>query len=202
MEFFSRDRLEPDERVLETMGVLGSQVGQFVARRQAEAEVRASESRLKAMLASALDAVVTMDHNGRVLGWNHAAETTFGYRADEVVGRDMADLIVPPSLRDKHRTGLARFLETEHPVILDRRLELTGLHKNGTEFPVELTITKIGLPGPPTSPATCVTSRTGSRPRRGSALPAPALSKSPTKSAVGSSATSTTAPSSGSPRCS
>jgi PAS domain S-box-containing protein len=150
MEFFSRDRLEPDERLLETMGVLGSQVGQFVARRQAEAEVRASESRLKAMLASALDAVVTMDHAGCVLGWNHAAETTFGYRADEVVGRDMADLIVPPSLRDKHRTGLARFLETEHPVILDRRLELTGLHKNGTEFPVELTITKIGLPGPPT----------------------------------------------------
>jgi PAS domain S-box-containing protein len=150
MEFFSRERLEPDERLLDTMGVLGSQVGQFVARRQAEAEVRASESRLKAVLASALDAVVTMDHRGCVVGWNHAAETTFGYRADEAVGRDMADLIVPPSLRDKHRQGLARFLETEHAAILDRRVELTGLHKNGTEFPVELTITRIGVPGPPT----------------------------------------------------
>jgi PAS domain S-box-containing protein len=150
MEFFSRERREPDDQLLETMGVLGSQVGQFVARRQAEAEVRASESRLRAMLASALDAVVTMDHTGRVLGWNHAAETTFGYRADEAVGRDMADLIVPPSLRGLHRKGLARFLETEHAVILDRRLELIGLHKNGTEFPVELTITRIGLPGPPT----------------------------------------------------
>ena len=150
MEFFSRERLEPDRELLETMGVLGSQVGQFVARRHAEAEVRASESRLRAMLASALDAVVTMDHRGRVLGWNHAAETTFGYRADEAVGRDMAELIVPPSLREAHRKGLARFVETEHAVILDKRLELTGLHKNGTEFPVELTITRIGLPGRPT----------------------------------------------------
>jgi PAS domain S-box-containing protein len=91
-----------------------------------------------------------MDHQGRVVGWNHAAETIFGYRADEAVGHDMADLIVPPSLRGAHRRGLARFLETHQGVVLDRRLELTGLHKNGTEFPVELTITRVGLPGPPT----------------------------------------------------
>jgi PAS domain S-box-containing protein len=150
MEFFSRELREPDQRLLETMRMLGSQVGQFVARRQAEAEVRASESRLRAMLAAALDAVVTMDHRGRVLGWNQAAEAIFGYRAHEAVGCDMADLIVPPSLRSAHRKGLERFLETEQAVVLDRRLELIGLHKNGTEFPVELTITRIGLPGPPT----------------------------------------------------
>ncbi len=150
MEFFSRELREPDERLLWTMRALGGQVGQFVGRRHAEDEVRASESRLRAMLEAALDAVVTMDGRGRVLGWNHAAETTFGYRADEAVGRDMADLIVPPALRGAHRKGLARFLETGHAVVLDRRLELTGMHKNGTEFPVELTITRIGLPGPPT----------------------------------------------------
>ena len=150
MEFFSHEARDPDERLLATVRVLGDQVGLFVARRHADEEVRASESRLRAMLEAALDAVVTMDHRGRVLGWNHAAETTFGYRADEAVGQDMADLIVPPSLRTKHRTGLARFLETDRPVILDRRLELTALHRNGTEFPVELTITRIGLPGPPT----------------------------------------------------
>jgi PAS domain S-box-containing protein len=102
------------------------------------------------MLEAALDAVVTMDHRGRVIGWNHAAEATFGYRAHETIGKDMADLIVPPSLRAAHRAGLARFLETDEPVILDRHLELTGMHKNGTEFPVELTITRIGLPGPAT----------------------------------------------------
>jgi PAS domain S-box-containing protein len=149
MELFSRELREPDERLLWTMRVLGSEVGQFVARRQAEDEVRASESRLRAMLEAALDAVVTMDHSGRIVGWNHAAETTFGYRADEAVGREMADVIVPPGLRSAHRNGLARFLETEQAVILDRRLELTAVHKNGTEFPVELTITRIGVPGPP-----------------------------------------------------
>src|SRR4029450_7136939 len=136
--------------LLETMGVLGSQVGQFVARRHAEAEVRASESRLRAMLESALDAVITMDQSGGGVDWDHAAEATFGWRAHEAIGHEMADLIVPESLRARHRKGLARFLETEHAVILDKRLELTGVHKNATEFPIELTITRIDLPGPPT----------------------------------------------------
>src|SRR4051794_7926390 len=81
MEFFSRELREPDERLLETMRALGRQVGQFVARSHAEEEVRASESRLRAMLEAALDAVVSMDNRGRVLGWNHAAAATFGYTA-------------------------------------------------------------------------------------------------------------------------
>jgi PAS domain S-box-containing protein len=149
MEFFSREQREPDEQLLETMRVLGSQVGQFVARRQAEAEVRASESRLRAMLESALDAVVSMDHRGRVIGWNHAAEAIFGYSSAEALGAEMAELIIPDSLRAAHRQGLARFLESETPVVLDRRLELIGKHKDGTEFPVELTITRVALPGAP-----------------------------------------------------
>src|SRR5919106_5343373 len=118
------------------MRELGSQIGQFVARRHAEEAVRASESRLRAVLEAALDAVVSMNHRGRVVGWNHAAEATFGYRADEAIGREMADLIVPPAYRDAHRKGLARFLQTREPVLLDKRIELTGVHKNGTEFPV------------------------------------------------------------------
>src|SRR5262249_41743247 len=112
MEFFSEALLPLDERLLESMRVLGSQVGQFVARRHAEDEVRASESRLRAMLEAALDAVVTMDHRGRIVGWNAAAAETFGYDADEAIGREMAEVIVPPSLRDQHRRGLARFVET------------------------------------------------------------------------------------------
>ncbi len=150
MEFFSRDRRPPDEALMRTVVVLGSQVGQFVVRRQAEEEVHASESRLRAMLEAALDAVVTMDDRGRVIGWNHAAERIFGYSPDEAVGRDMADLIVPADLRPVHRKGLARFLETGVSTVLDRRLELRGLHRDGPEFPIELTITRIGLPGPAT----------------------------------------------------
>jgi PAS domain S-box-containing protein len=150
MEFFTGELREPDERLLATMDALGSLVGQVVERRRAEEAVRASESTLRAMLEAALDAVVTMDHAGRVIGWNHAAEAIFGYSADEVTGRDMAELIVPPGLRALHRRGLARFRETEDAVVLDRRLELTGMRRDGSEFPVELTITRIGVPGPPT----------------------------------------------------
>jgi PAS domain S-box-containing protein len=102
------------------------------------------------MLEAALDAVVTMDADGRVIGWNHAAEAIFGSTASEAIGRDMAELIVPPRLRAAHRHGLARFVETGSPVVLDRRLELTGARRDGSEFPVELTITRIALPGPPT----------------------------------------------------
>jgi PAS domain S-box-containing protein len=150
MEFFAGELREPDQRLLATMDTLGSQIGQFVAGRRAAEEVRARESRLRAMLEAALDAVVTMDAAGCVIGWNHAAEAIFGYSAGEADGREMAELIVPPHLRDAHRRGLARFLETDHGVVLDRRLELTGMRRDGSEFPVELTITRIALPGPPT----------------------------------------------------
>jgi PAS domain S-box-containing protein len=150
MEFFSGEVRAPDARLLQTMGALGSQLGQFVARRRAEEDVRASESRLRAMLDATLDAVVTIDDRGRVLGWNQAAEAVFGYRASEAIGREMAELIVPPELRDAHRRGLARYLESEEPVVLDRRVELSGMRRDGSVFPVELTVTRIPLAGPPT----------------------------------------------------
>jgi PAS domain S-box-containing protein len=150
MEFFAGELREPDERLLATMDTLGSQIGQFVAGRRAAEAVRARESRLRAMLEAALDAVVTMDATGCVIGWNHAAEAIFGYTASEADGREMAELIVPPHLRDAHRRGLARFLQTGHGAVLDRRLELTGMRRDGSQFPVELTITRIALPGEPT----------------------------------------------------
>ena len=65
------------------------------------------------MLDAALDCVVTMDHEGRVVDFNPAAERTFGHRAGDAIGRDMAELIVPPELRDRHRRGLARYLASE-----------------------------------------------------------------------------------------
>jgi PAS domain S-box-containing protein len=150
MEFFSSEVREPDRELLATMAALGSLVGQFVSRRRAEAALHARESRLRAMLEAALDAVVTIDARGRVLGWNHAAERMFGYPADAAIGREIADLIVPPALRALHRRGFARYLETQRPVMLDRRVEVNGMRSDGTEFPVELAITRIPLAGPPT----------------------------------------------------
>jgi PAS domain S-box-containing protein len=111
--------------------------------------MREREARHGAILESALDCIITIDHKGRVLEFNSAAEQTFGYDADEIVSREMVEMIVPPGLRDQHRAGFARYLETGDPRILGHRLEITGMRSDGTEFPVELTITRIPLPGPP-----------------------------------------------------
>jgi PAS domain S-box-containing protein len=150
MEFFTRTLQEPNEPLLASMAVLGNLIGQFVVRRRAEDAVRRRQALTGAILGAALDAVITMDQNGRVMEFSPAAERIFGYSSDEVVGHDMADLIVPPSLRTPHRRGLARYLETGRSVYLDRRVELTGMRADGSEFPIELTITQIDLPGPPT----------------------------------------------------
>jgi PAS domain S-box-containing protein len=111
--------------------------------------VAESEARTRAILEAALECIVTMDDQGRVVEFNPAAERTFGYSRDEIVGREMAELIVPPRLRDMHRRGLQRYLETGSPVVLNRRIEITGMRSDGSEFPVELAITRIAVPGRP-----------------------------------------------------
>ena len=90
-----------------------------------------------------------MNHEGRIVEFNRAAEATFGYDRREVAGEPIADLIVPPSLRKAHRDGLARYLETGNSTILGKRLELTGMRSDGTEFPIEITVTRIGAEEPP-----------------------------------------------------
>ena len=90
-----------------------------------------------------------MDHRGYVVEVNEATERTFGYTAAEMVGRELAALIVPPALRAAHREGLARYVETGHGRMLRHPIELPGMRKDGTEFPVELAVTRPDLPGPP-----------------------------------------------------
>ena len=150
MEFFTRALEEPNEPLLASMTVLGKLVGQFVVRRRAEGVVRKREALTGAILGAALDAVITMDEEGCIKEFNPAAEQMFGYSKDETIGHDMAELIVPSSLRAAHRNGLARYLETGRSAYLDRRVELTGMRSDGSEFPVELAITRIDLPGPRT----------------------------------------------------
>ena len=98
---------------------------------------------------SALDCIVTIDHEGCITEFNPAAEHTFGYRRDEVLGKQLADVIIPPSLREKHRQGFARYLATGEARVLGKRIEMTAVRADGSEFPVELAITRIPLEGPP-----------------------------------------------------
>jgi PAS domain S-box-containing protein len=96
------------------------------------------------ILDAALDCAISMDQHGRVTYFNAAAERTFGYSADVALGKQMVDLIVPPQLRDQHRAGFDRHLSTGQTAILDRRIEITAVRSDGSEFPVELTITRTG----------------------------------------------------------
>ena len=113
------------------------------------AELSAGEARHRAILAAALDGVVIIDQDGRVTYLNAAAERIFGYRADQVLGRELADAFLPPSAREAHRRGLTRYLATGHTRVLDRRIEVAAMRADGSEFPAELTVTRAGLPGAP-----------------------------------------------------
>ena len=117
-----------------------------VARARA-AELTASEARQRAILEAALDAVISMDTSARITYVNSAFEQTFGYRAEMVIGRELAEVIVPPAAREAHRRGLARYLATREPRILDMRIEVAAMRADGSEFPAEVTVTRVGLPG-------------------------------------------------------
>jgi PAS domain S-box-containing protein len=98
---------------------------------------------LRLILETALDAVIVMKSDGIVAGWNDRAVSTFGWSQNEAVGRTLADLIVPERDRDAHRNGLRRYLASKQGEVVGKRLELSGLKKNGEEFPVELSISSI-----------------------------------------------------------
>jgi PAS domain S-box-containing protein/diguanylate cyclase (GGDEF)-like protein len=110
----------------------------------ADRSLRESERLKDAIIRSALDSVITIDGEGRIIEFNPAAEQTFGYPRAAVLGKPMAELIVPPSLRDAHHHGFARFLATGESRILGRRVELTAQRADGSEFPIELSILATG----------------------------------------------------------
>ena len=104
---------------------------------------RDSDQSVSAFLTAVLDCVILADASGRVVEFNPAAERTFGYRRDGALGRTIAELIVPPPLRERHAAAFARFIESGDGSLLERRLELVGMRADGSEFPVELTLTRL-----------------------------------------------------------
>ncbi|PYV08680.1 MAG: hypothetical protein DMG23_12960 [Acidobacteria bacterium] len=118
-------------------------------RKRAEEGLRESEARKAAILESALDCIISINHLGEIIEFNAAAEKTFGYPRAKVLGRELSETIIPPSLRDQHRRGLAHYLATGEGPVLGKRIEMPAMHADDTEFPVELAISRVGLEGPP-----------------------------------------------------
>ncbi|AGA28643.1 PAS domain S-box protein [Singulisphaera acidiphila] len=115
--------------------------------RVAARALRESEARKAAILEAAIDCIITMDQEGKVVEFNPAAEETFGYCRADALGRELCDLIVPPSLREAHRRGLAHYRATGEAPILGKRIEVAAMRADGTEFPVELAVTRIATTG-------------------------------------------------------
>jgi len=113
-------------------------------RKRAQEALTESERRKNAILNSALDCVVSIDHEGIIIDFNPAAEHTFGYTSQSIVGKKMGDLLVPPSLRSQHEHGFARFLTTGCSSMLGKRIEISAMRSDGREIPIELSIVAIG----------------------------------------------------------
>jgi PAS domain S-box-containing protein len=111
-------------------------------RRTALDRLARSEARAHLILNTAHDAFVGVNSRGEIVDWNAQAEIIFGWPRDEVVGAALADTIIPPAYRQAHLRGLHRFHQTGDAPLVNRRLELAALHRDGHEFPIEITITQ------------------------------------------------------------
>ena len=148
LEFFAEDVLPPDQALLNAAQGVGYQLGEFLERARAREAEHESEVRKASILDTALDSIITSDETGRITEFNAAAEAAFGYKKAEVIGRQMADLIIPHRYRERHREGMKRYLATGEAHVLGRRIEIEALRADGSELPVELAIVRVPLPGP------------------------------------------------------
>ena len=148
-ELFGRSIGLPDAGALQMISAVTDQVGQFLGRSEAERASRISQARRAAIFDAAIDAVITIDHQGRILELNPAAEQIFGFTREQVEGRPLAETLIPPSLREAHLRGLARYLETGEGPVLGRRTETEAQHANGSTLPVELVVTRVPSNGAP-----------------------------------------------------
>lgn len=111
-------------------------------------ERKQSEETLRSTIESALDCIITIDESDTVLEFNPAAEQTFGWKRDEAIGRTLAELIIPPAFREGHARGMARLLESGNAKLLGKRIEIVGMRSDGTEFPVEFSVVRVGTERP------------------------------------------------------
>lgn len=147
IELFSSEPQAKDWDLLRALGTVGRQIGLFVERTEVEAALHENEARTSLIIDTALDAVMTMDHTGRITEWNAQAEQVFGWSAHEVIGRDVADTIFPPSQLLSYREYVQRLLQPRDVPLSNRLVEMTGLTRDGREFPVEIAMTPLAVEG-------------------------------------------------------
>lgn len=139
-----RNTLAQNRELLNTriqLNLLNESLDQKVQERTAA--LQESEVRIRTILNTALDAFISMDSSGLVTGWNAEAERLFGYVREDVIGKNLTGLIIPPAYRDAHLRGLKLFSETGKGPFVGERVEVTAMRSDRTEFPAELSVTAI-----------------------------------------------------------
>ncbi len=125
-------------------GLLTDAFNQMLTQIQAQNQaLKESEERVRAVLNSALSAVLVIDANGKILDWNARAEAMFGWSRGEALGQDLTGTIIPPQYREAHRHGIERFLGTGEGAVVSRLVEMSALRRDGSEFPVELSVSPL-----------------------------------------------------------
>jgi len=128
---------ERTSRLHETASALQEALDQQQAN---QIQLEESAAELRAILENAQDAFIAADEHGHVVEWNRQAELLLGWPRDQVMGRDMAELIIPPDMRGAHNRGMAQFLKDGTSVVINNRIELQALHHDGHELPIEITV--------------------------------------------------------------
>jgi diguanylate cyclase (GGDEF)-like protein/PAS domain S-box-containing protein len=135
--------LRPDEQQLVMLSALAAHAALAIESSRQMTALESSLARYRAVIASALDCVVAVDEDDRLIEFNPAAERAFDYVASDVLGREVADLLVPPQNRAFYRSLAQRIRDNPGSSLLDRRIETTAMRSDGSEFPVELTIARV-----------------------------------------------------------
>ncbi|TNF90180.1 MAG: EAL domain-containing protein [Gammaproteobacteria bacterium] len=114
--------------------------------RQKKEIILAQHVKLEAFFGSSIDALVQMDFDGHITGWNEQAEKIFGWSTEEIADKKVVDTIIPPRYRAAHEQGMKRFLENGETSVMDNVIEIHALHRDGHEFPVEISVSVIDSP--------------------------------------------------------
>lgn len=147
LEFHTEEAREPDEAVIDIMANVGVQLGRILERKHACVALTETEDIFRNVCSLSYDAIVMMDEEGDTAYWNEAAERIFGYTAEEVIGKDMHGLIAPERYREDAKKGILRFKETGQGAMIAQSRELMALRKDGTEFPVEISVSAVKMNG-------------------------------------------------------
>ncbi|MEM7551856.1 MAG: PAS domain S-box protein, partial [Bacteroidota bacterium] len=145
--FFTKEHLESITTIANLVSLQIKMAIVTESEQIAQVRLEESEEKLRAIINSSLDAIITINEAGIIREWNNRATDIFGFTQEEAIGKKLSETIIPTQMRTMHDRGMEHFMKTGEGPVLNKRIEITGLRKNGEEFPIELTISPLKING-------------------------------------------------------